>query len=408
LAQRFIALERVASTIVSGQSGQQNRIAGNLLDASAAKDIPAQTTTSDPNTAINSAVPIPIASVPAPSHSVLSANSSAAIPTAAIASAQPSTAAIASAQPAPDLTGFVAGALRGPQVSGTRVAGDGRTVQLGSTPAISTGGDTGLGRILARAGLAAEARETPNAASAPNSVAVASAPAAGTSGKTLAAFVKSFEAALTGITASGPLEAPKTVGQQPAGSPAVVPAAADSSAAFVPTVAPFTINRAEPVAAPAVATPAPIDHSAIADQVLRGAFMRNVGESSEIRLRLVPDALGDVSVKLVVSDGVVTAHVVAETPEVRDALVAAQPQLTKSLADAGLKLTGFTVDVSGGGFAGFSGQQNDQSQNGGRSRRWANSADPKDAQDETRLEAIPSFGPSVAPRANPGDFNYLV
>jgi flagellar hook-length control protein FliK len=55
--------------------------------------------------------------------------------------------------------------------------------------------------------------------------------------------------------------------------------------------------------------------------------MRNVGQSSEIRLTLVPDSLGHVSVKLVVDAGSVTAHMVADTPEVRDALVAAQPQL---------------------------------------------------------------------------------
>jgi flagellar hook-length control protein FliK len=233
------------------------------------------------------------------------------------------------------------------------------------------------------------------------------APATGLSGKTLAAFVKSFEAALKGMTT---LNAPaaRSDSQPAATSSTAQSGTVDGAAGFVATVAPFTIDRAAPVAAPpAVATPAPIDDSAIADQVLRGAFMRNVGESSEIRLRLVPDSLGDVNVKLVVSDGAVTAHVVAETPEVRDALVAAQPQLTKSLAEAGLKLTGFTVDVSGGGFAGFAGQRNDQSQNGGRSRRGANSVDPIETQDESRLEAIPSFGPSVAPRANPGDFNYL-
>jgi flagellar hook-length control protein FliK len=172
---------------------------------------------------------------------------------------------------------------------------------------------------------------------------------------------------------------------------------------------PFTIDRVAPAPPSAPAAPAvPIDHSAIADQVLRGAFMRNVGQSSEIRLSLVPESLGDVSVKLVVNAGNVAAHVVADTPQVRDALIAAQPQLDKSLADAGLKLTSFTVDLSGGGFAGFAQQQNEQSRNDQRSHRASDTADTGGDSDETRLEAIPSFGPSIVTKPDAGDYNYLV
>jgi len=228
------------------------------------------------------------------------------------------------------------------------------------------------------------------------------------SDSTLAAFVKSFEAALN---ASAPAEAPRTVPHDTQLTTPLPPAlrpAADASSAFVPSVAPFIIDRVQPVAAFAPAVPAaPVDHNAIADQVLRGAFMRNVGQSSEMRLSLVPDSLGDVSVKLIVSAGSVTAHVVAETPEVRDALIAGQPQLAKSLADAGLKLTSFTVDLSGSSFAGFSQQQNDRPQNGQRSDGSTSSADTDGGIDETVLEAIPSFGPSIVAQRNAGDYNYL-
>jgi flagellar hook-length control protein FliK len=176
----------------------------------------------------------------------------------------------------------------------------------------------------------------------------------------------------------------------------------------MPQVAPFTIDHVASTAAPAPAAPAPAtDQSAIVDQVLRGAFMTNTGQSSSIRLSLVPDNLGDVSVKLVVDSGNVTAHVVAETSDVRDALVSAQPQLAKSLADAGLKLTSFTVDLSGGGFAGSGQQHNDQSQSGNRSRRGIASIDTDADLDADVVDAVPSFGPSAIATPQPGDYNYL-
>jgi flagellar hook-length control protein FliK len=121
----------------------------------------------------------------------------------------------------------------------------------------------------------------------------------------------------------------------------------------------------------------------------------------------VPETLGDVSVKLVVDAGNVSAHVVAATSDVRDALVAAQPQLTKSLAEAGLKLTSYSVDLSGNGFAGFAQQHNDQSRDGNRPYRSGASADAEDAADDTALNAIPSFGPSTTVEPGAGDYNYL-
>jgi hypothetical protein len=300
--------------------------------------------------------------------------------------------------------------------SGNRTS-DGPTVKLGAKTAIATGGDTLLGRILTRSVLAADARQAapaPPAAVAPDDA--SSASQAGTGGhpnaaaadSAVSAFVKQFEAALKAGTSA---DAAQTISNPlQSGAPGVPPAphaALEATPSIGPAVAPFAIVRAEAPAAPTPAAVAPpIDHSAIADQVLRGAFMRNVGQSSEMRLTLTPHSLGDVTVKLVVNAGSVTAHVVAETADVRDALVAAQPQLTKSLADAGLKLTGFSVDLSGGGFAGFS-QQNDQSRNGDRSRRPADVADGDESIPDSRLEAIPSFAPSAVSRSRVGDYNYL-
>jgi flagellar hook-length control protein FliK len=301
--------------------------------------------------------------------------------------------------------------------------GDGRTVNSGSRTAVSTGGDTSLGRVLTRAMLAGDAAQpaTTGRAPAPPAAAVqaATAPAADASASAgsknpdaaVAAFVKSFAGALSATatephphTASTPLASPAL--------PALPVSAATSPAAtaFVPSVAPFTIEHAQPVAAPPPpAAPAPADPSAIADQLVRGAFLRTSGDSSEVRLKLVPETLGDLSVKLSVESGNVTAHVVAETSEARDALVAAQPQLTKSLAEAGLKLTGFTVDLSGNGFAGFAQQQNGGNSSGGnRSRRISGVNVADDAADDAIVDAVPSFAPPVVAGGRPGDYNYLV
>jgi flagellar hook-length control protein FliK len=306
-----------------------------------------------------------------------------------------------SAQPVPSAVAL--------SVARDATGGDGRTVDLGPLATTQSGGDTGLGRTLARAAVAADAREAALPADVSAAAPPTDAPAAttGVSDTAVSVFVKAFEVSLK-ANVSADVTRPA---QHDATSPSALslPAhdAADSVTAFVPAVAPFTIDRAAVTAAVAPPpAPVPVDHSAIADQVLRGAFMRNVGQSSEMRLTLAPDSLGDVNVKLVVNAGTVTAHVVAETSEVRDALVAAQPQLSKSLADSGLKLTSFTVDLQGGGFAGFA-QQQQQSQNGNRARHSTNFTDGDGGDDDTLLEAIPSFGPSGGIKLNAGNYNYL-
>jgi hypothetical protein len=229
----------------------------------------------------------------------------------------------------------------------------------------------------------------------------------------LAAFVKSFESALgtIGDAARTPQRDDVPAALSPA-SASAVPGPAGAPAGFVAALAPLRIEQSTAPAAPAPLTYAtPVDQAAIVDQVLRGVSLRNTGASSEIRLSLVPQALGDVNIQLVVSAGNVTAHVVAQTPEVRDALVAAQPELAKSLADAGLKLQGLTVDLSGSGFAGFSQHHAHQSPSGNGGGRAAGMSDNEMGADDAAnaaLEAVPSFGPSTLATARVGAYNYLV
>ena len=57
-----------------------------------------------------------------------------------------------------------------------------------------------------------------------------------------------------------------------------------------------------------------VDPNLVVDQILRGAFLNTVGTVSTVRLRLVPEELGDVSVKLTLEGSTVSAQVMAQTP----------------------------------------------------------------------------------------------
>ena len=83
--------------------------------------------------------------------------------------------------------------------------------------------------------------------------------------------------------------------------------------------------------------------------MINGMSMRTLAQgTSEIRLQLQPENLGQVTMRLTVSGTQVTANVVAQSADVRSALVANQQDLARSLSEAGLTLSGFSVDVSGG------------------------------------------------------------
>ncbi|GAC1591326.1 MAG: hypothetical protein NVS3B28_19070 [Candidatus Velthaea sp.] len=327
LAQRFAQVANIATRVANGESGQLNRLVGNILDAKSAKDTPAPAPTAPPSAE-------------------------------------------------PDLV---------------------QSVKLAPAQAIATGGTTLLGRILARAAQAAENRDPAPAVVETGSATLATKPLQ----PALTSFLQSFDSALA--TRAGKNENADISTDD--GS-----VATPNASAFMPVAPAFTIDAAQSPTAPAPATPphpAAVDTSAIVDQVLRGVFARNLGQSNEIRLRLVPEHLGDVTVQLSVSaTGTVSAHVLAQSADVRDALVAGQSQLTKSLADAGLKLTSFSVDVNSGYFAQQHGQSQ-QHQPGGR-RSFFAGHDADEGGDESALSAIPSFGPPLVANQNFGKLNYLV
>lgn len=331
--------------------------------------------------------------------------------------------------------------------SATAQASDGRIVALPAAQAIATGGDTPLGRMLARAVIndphyagatAAPVTVTEDAvtaaasdltqrsapaagksldaqASAGSTNDVRSAPAAAraTTTNALDAFVSAFNTALRrgdgprSTTVSDPSLPSIPVDPTLATGPAATP---QQIAASLATPVANTITAiAPPAPASTMPQPVPADPNAVVDQVLRGVNIRTTDGSSEVRLRLVPESLGDVSVKLVVTGGSVDASITTHTADAQSVLAGAQTQLAKSLADAGLKLQSFTVGLAGGSFAGTRDQQS-SGQWTSRSTRRIGAVDEagSDEAADPSLLAVPSFGPSIYATNPAHGLNYLV
>ena len=352
-----------------------------------------------------------------------------------------SDAATAKANPAPDLDSILRDAqsalaastspAAGPANSlhtATAAAGDGRTVAFEPLQAIASGGDTQLGRALTRAVLNDPSPSAPVVASShaiagpkPAEASLgASTSAQGTSADAaVEAFVTAFANALTRADALPADRHPGDAAPNVIASPAapVVTATAGTNAAAAQPIVSFAaqaVHDAVPIAPPAppqsLPQPQHVDANAVVDQVLRGMAIRTTDGQSEVRLRLVPEQLGDVSIKLVVSGGSVDASITAHTADAQSALAGAQTQLAKSLADAGLKLQSFNVGLAGS-FADTRDRSrpNDESTRPSTRRIGAVEAAEADAPADPSLLAIPSFGPPIY-AANPalGALNYLV
>ena len=241
-----------------------------------------------------------------------------------------------------------------------------------------------------------------------------SATAAPTVSTEVAAFVKSFSDALSAISGSAPsttTDKASTDGPRGTVLPTTIASAqAPTIGAFAPVAPALRTDSVDSNPAPAM-LPQPAaatDPNAVIEQILRGAFLNTVGPTSTLRLKLVPESLGDVSVKLAINGSSVAAQVIAQTPAAHDALVAGQSQLTRALSDAGLKLSSFNVSLAGG-FASFQQQQQPSAQQQAFSGRHLliGDVDTTDT-DETSLLAVPSFAPPSSTASGWGAYNYLV
>jgi flagellar hook-length control protein FliK len=386
LVQQFVKVANAATRVASsGESGQLNRFVGNILDANTAKE--------------------PLAPAPTTNTAAIKASASG-TSTAVADDTDKVTRALVAFQAQLD-TPIQSPSLANPVAIAAAAASDGRTVKLETTQAIASAGDTPIGRILARAAQAADL--------APDTTSSTSTPTQATplvSRSLTDAAVTSFLQSFASATKTADDNAPASKTSDDGSFASLLPSAtgAPDAPAFMAVAPPFSIDTSQ-IAAPAVSMPAQPqatpDANAVVSQILQGASLTNLGQSNQFRMNLVPEHLGEVNIKLTVTDGNVSAHIIAQTPEVHDALVAGQAQLTKSFADAGLKLTSFNVDVANNGFAGFAQQQQSQSQQrSSQGRRTLLGSDADDS-GET-LQAIPSFGPPLLANQNFGALNYLV
>lgn len=176
-----------------------------------------------------------------------------------------------------------------------------------------------------------------------------------------------------------------------------------ANTAPVPAFASAVNAASAPAVQPVASAPTPyaMDPQSVIEQVVKGIVLRNSGATSEVRMRLQPDHLGDVSLKLTVTGNTISANIIAQNANVRDLLMQNQQQLARTLSEAGLSLGQFSVDVSGGN-PGFSQRQSAQHRSLSRTGTLHFDTLPED---DTWADA--RFGPPVMTGTRSLVLNYL-
>jgi flagellar hook-length control protein FliK len=412
-AQQVAALARRLQAMIGGVAGgadqrvgQQSDTSGQVLDASRARELPAPT---DPESAsstldVSALARSLLAQVAASFGPVQSAQTTAAATTLASSSAHAavsafseaakastglaSTLARLQAAPAPqpeqsDAASLLARMLSraaavDAQVNGNAVAS--------ATPELRAfnGGTTPHGEGVNFAQTAASARLE----AALGGIVAANAQSRGGDASTDSQGGSSFRDA-----SSLPGSAPATSKAQPATT-------SDTLAFTVPAASPSQSFNAQSASSSAYGSS--VDPSAIVEQVVRSMAMRTQTDgTSEVRMRLVPEHLGAITLSLKVDGSNVSATAVAQNADVRNALVAHQQQLARSLADSGLKLTSFSVNMSGGN----AGQDQPRDRTSGFGRQYAvhevTAARQMDSTESTLVE------PAIVPQSTLALFSYL-
>jgi flagellar hook-length control protein FliK len=429
LAQRFRQVADVAAGVI-GETGQSNRLfAGSISDAASTAGVqpapptsgngpaPADSTATDASALFASLTAsqgdgktVALNGAPA-----LGSNGDTLLGRILARAAQSSsaTAASRSQNVVVDTTTPVA-LQTGPATTLTSLLAAAAAALGNGTPAPSTGPVTTLAATELPAAAVQNALADAETTSGNSGSTTSAAPEAAQLSPTVTAFLKVFTDALASTSTTQTASKTTTNGDSPTGTlltTTVASSQAPTIGAFAPVQPALDTNAASsngaqtPAQLPSQTT---VDQSDVVDQLIRGAFLNSVGSTSTVRLKLVPDSLGDISVKLTVNGSSVDAQVMAQTPAAHDALVAGQGQLTRALADAGLKLNSFNVDLAGG-FMNFQQQQQQssgQGQSNGRTLLLGGVDTPES--DESALVAAPNFGPPVLTGASWSALNYLV
>ncbi len=355
------------------RSGQQNEFAGSILDAKSAKDIPAQAPAK-----------------PTPSTTMLDVSSlvRSLLSGAATALDQPPPAPVAQAPCA-------AACASQPALAPAQTV-----ITMANAPDL-------LARMLVRAA-GVDAQASANAG-----VSNASAGTAGNAAQTPSALAARFESALSNIVSNatqassdGSFANGGQTGQSFERQSSQQSLSNHDSSLTNALAAPaFSMSGIVQSAGEttAGASRAGVDADAVVEQLVKSMVMRTDAQgSSVIQLHLQPENLGDVTMKITVTGSQISANVVAANADVRNALMSNHQQLARSLADAGLTLSGFSVDVSGGN-AGRDRQNNDRT--AGFGRRYT--VHELHGASESETPALAALGPSILDGSSLALFNYL-
>lgn len=317
-------------TAMIQNAGQQNEIPGTILDADPAKEPPAPQKKTAHTEALPDAAAAFARSLIAKATLLPGAQAPTGGPAGSGAATTTPTEGSAQAPSAPTSAPV-------PQALDAFPFAPSNVIAPPAQPAANATGNDLLARMVSRAAAAGAQR-----AAAPVSEAkTASTPATPLS----AAFEKlaSAIAASSGAQTQSQTDTQGDSSSQPHDTLQTTNGLGGAQPAMPSTVSTGAISDSKPIAPYTT-----VDVNAVIEQVVKGIVINNTGSGSQIRLRLQPEHLGEVAVKLTVEGNNISANVVAQNAGVRDALLGAQPALSRSLADAGLNLGAFSVNVSGG------------------------------------------------------------
>jgi Flagellar hook-length control protein FliK len=382
LAARLQNLVETIARDAQNGTGQQNEIAGNILDADSAKELPAHQQTNgtastlDVSSVVRSLLASVVTALNAPVSNVAPAvrpppspvqSSAAASTPVQLATQQIATQPIASPVTTDTPSNVATGLLN--QATANAVSSQ-QNITMSNAPDL-------LARMLVRAA-GVDSQVNGSAASAgADDAASTGAPALVSSSVTaltptmlaarFAAILADVDpAAVTASSPSGDTSSNSNSGHSFGQDLAQQTPSGTNLASLL---APSNANLGSQVqnALQSSGSGSPVDANKVIEQMLSGMTMRTLAQgTSEIRLQLQPENLGQVTMRLTVSGNQVSANVIAQSADVRSALVANHQDLARSLAEAGLTLSGFSVDVSGGD----AGQDQSKDRTAGFGRRY--------------------------------------
>jgi flagellar hook-length control protein FliK len=432
-AQQVAALARRLQTMIGGVAGgadqrvgQQSDTSGQVLDANRARELPAQT---DPESAsstldVSALARSLLAQVAASFGPVQGAQTTAAATPLASSSAHAAVSAFSEAAKASTGSASTLARLQGAVASNTPDASssapNAQLAAAAAPPPEQSDAASLLARMLMRA-VSVDAQVNGNAVAAAtpqlravnsggitlhgegvNFTQTAAARLEQALGDIVGASAQNQGNASTNSRGESSFgDAGSLPGSAPATSKAAPAVTSDTLAFTVPTASPSQFLNAQ--SAPSSAYGSSVDPSAIVEQVVRSMAMRTQSDgTSEVRMRLVPEHLGSITLSLKVDGSNVSATAVAQNADVRNALVAHQQQLARSLADSGLKLTSFSVNTSGGN----AGQDQPRDRTSGFGRHYAvhevAASGQTDSTESTLVE------PAIVSQSTLALFNYLV